>query len=111
MEIKVDEGKHATVTARAGGAEKVYWILKRNKQETVVAVDRYSYTFDAGRVVGDASCVLQFRAVYPHEVKTIDIPVTIREAIPEPIFTLRARQDGMVETPSRWRRRSAILKK
>ena len=62
--VTVDEGKSATVTAQAGGAQKVYWILKRDGAETVVAVDRYSYTFDAGRVVGDTSCVLQFKAVY-----------------------------------------------
>ena len=98
--LKVAEGKSATVTAHAGGAQKVYWILKRRGADAVVAVDQYSYTLDAGRVVGDTSFVLQFKAVYPDEVKTRAIPVTIREAIPEPVFTLRA--------PATWNGREAI---
>lgn len=86
----VDEGKTATVSARAGGAQKVYWILKRDGREAVVGTDRLSFTFDAGRVVGDTSLGLQFKAVYPEEIKTIDIPITITEKIPEPLFTLEA---------------------
>ena len=99
-EVAIDEGKSVTVTAQAGGAEKVYWILERNGREAVVAVDRYSYTFDAGRVVGDTSCILQFKAVFPHEVKTRDIPVTIKDVIPEPAFTVQA--------PPTWNGRETI---
>ena len=51
--IEVDEGKSATVTAHAGGAQKLYWLVKKDGLESVVAVDQYSYTLDAGRVVGD----------------------------------------------------------
>jgi hypothetical protein len=94
------EGKTATVTAKAGGAQKIYWVLKRNGKDTVVATDRLSYTLDAGRVVADTECVLQFRAVYAREVKTKDIPVTIKEDIPEPAFTLKA--------PSGWNGRDTI---
>ncbi|MDB5341380.1 MAG: putative protein of unknown function acetylesterase, partial [Planctomycetaceae bacterium] len=49
-QLAVGEGQNATVTAQAGGAQKVVWILKRNGHESVVATDRFSYTFDAGRV-------------------------------------------------------------
>ena len=98
--LTVLEGKSATVTGKAGGAQKVYWILKRNGQETVAAVDRFTFTFDAGRVAGDQSLTLQFKAVYPNEVKTLDIPVTIREDIPEPLFVLKA--------PSKWDGRETI---
>jgi len=99
-EIKVSEGKSATVTAQAGGAQKVYWILKRDGAETVVAVDRCSYTLEAGRVVADTAFVLQFRAVYANEVKIMNIPVTIKEEIPEPVFYLVA--------PAAWNGRDAI---
>jgi hypothetical protein len=57
------EGQRATVTAEAGGARKVSWIETRDGVEKVVAVDRFAYTFDAGRVAGDATATLQFRAV------------------------------------------------
>ena len=98
--LTVLEGKQATVTAEAGGAQKIYWILKRDGQEVVAAVDRLSFTFDAGRVVGDKSLTLQFKAIYAKEVKTKDIPITIKENIPEPIFTLKA--------PAQWDGRETI---
>ena len=89
-EIKVNEGQSLTVTAQAGGAQKVYWIIKRDGADTVVAVDQYSYTFEAGRVVADTDFVLQFKAVCANEVKIQNMAVKIREAIPEPVFYLRA---------------------
>ena len=98
--IKMEEGKQTGATAQADGARKVYWILKRNGAETIVATDRFSYTLEAGRVSGDTSYVLQFKAVYADEVKTKDIPVTVKEAIPEPVFTLQA--------PSEWNGRDTI---
>jgi hypothetical protein len=98
--IKVEEGKSLTVSGRAGGAQKVYWIVKRDGAEAVVAVDQNSYTIDSGRVVADTSYILQFKAVYANGVKTKDIPVTVKEAIAEPVFTLKA--------PSKWNGRDAI---
>ena len=89
-----------TVTAEAGGAQKVYWILLRDGLETPVAVDRFAFTFDAGRVTGDTTAALRFQAVYADSVKTKDIPITIREDIPEPVFTLHA--------PAAWDGRSTI---
>ncbi len=96
----VMEGKSATFTAQAGGAQKVFWILKRDGHERVVAVDRFSYTFDAGRVVGDAKATLVFKAVYPTGVKTRDIAITVKEDIAEPAFALKA--------PAAWDGRAAI---
>jgi hypothetical protein len=84
------EGKSATFAAQAGGAQRIYWIIKRNGTETVAAVDRFSYTLDAGRVSGDKALTLQLKAVYATETKTRDIPVTIRESIPDPVLTLQA---------------------
>jgi hypothetical protein len=86
----VAEGQTAEVTAKAGGAQKVYWLLKRGEQETVVATDRFSYAFAAGRVRGDGTAHLICRAVYPDSVQSKTIDITIREAIAEPAFTLTA---------------------
>ena len=98
--LQIDEGQSATLTAQAGGARKLYWILKRNGEENVVAVDQYSYTLAAGRIVGDTTCTVRLKAVYPDGTKILDVPVKIREAIPEPVFTLRA--------PSLWNGRDTI---
>src|SRR6185436_15020433 len=74
--LTIPEGRSATVTASAGGAQKLYWILKNGNRETVVATDRSRFTLDAGRVTGDQSLTLQLKAVYAHETQTRDIPVT-----------------------------------
>ncbi|MCE9533181.1 MAG: DUF2341 domain-containing protein [Planctomycetes bacterium] len=94
------EGQSVTFKAQAGGAQKTYWILKRDGRESIVATDRLAFTFDAGRVTGDQSATLQFKAIYANEVKTRDIPIAITDAIPEPVFTLQA--------PSKWDGRSPI---
>ena len=108
--VVLDEGRSVTLTAKAGGAEKVYWLLTRdgkddgkdngNGKEDVVAVDAFSYTCDAGRVVGDTRSRVRFKAVYPQEVKIIDVSMTVRDAIPEPQFTLKS--------PASWNGRDTI---
>jgi len=98
--ITVEEGKSTTVTATAGGAQKLYWVIKKDGVETIADVDQYHFALNAGRVTGDQSFILQWRAVYAGEVKTKDIPVTVKEAIPEPVFALKA--------PSKWNGRDTI---
>jgi hypothetical protein len=98
--ITVSEGKSAKVTAKTGGAQKIYWILKRGGVETVVAVDKPGFTIDAGRVSGDQSMTLVLRAVYANGVKNIEIPVTIKEDVPDPVFTWKA--------PATWDGRTTI---
>lgn len=96
----VPEGKSVTFTAQAGGAQKVYWTLKSEGRETLVAVDRFAFTFDAGRVTGDKTLTLQCKAVYPDGVKTKDISISVTETIPDPVFTLKA--------PAEWDGRATI---
>jgi hypothetical protein len=99
-QITLLENKSATVTAKAGGAQKLYWVLKKDGVETIADVDQYHYTLNAGRVTGDQSFIVQWRAVYANEVKTKDIAVTIKEAIPEPVLSLKA--------PTQWNGRDSI---
>ncbi|MEJ6643359.1 MAG: DUF2341 domain-containing protein [Akkermansiaceae bacterium] len=89
----VSEGQKVAFVANAGGALKVYWSLKSADEESLVAVDRFSFTFAAGRVAGDQVVTLQCRAVYPDGVRTKDITISIKEAIPDPIFTLAGPED------------------
>ena len=104
------EGKSVTVTAQAGGAQKVYWILKRDgagdrrRRGPVLATPSMPAAWPATR-----RCVLQFKAVYADEVKTKDIPVTIKED--DSRAGVHSESAGEVEwpgAPSRWCRRSAI---
>ena len=98
--LTVSEGKSAKITAQVDGAQKLYWILERGREETVVGVDLRSYTFDAGRVSRDETLVLQLKAVYPDRVRTKDVAITVKEAIPDPVVSLKA--------PEQWDGRKAI---
>jgi len=98
--ISVAEGKSVMIQAKAGGAQKVSWSLLRDGGESVVATDRFAFNFDAGRVTGDSQATLRFKAVYADGVKTIDIAITIQEAIAEPVFSFKA--------PANWDGRSTI---
>ncbi|KAB2642387.1 MAG: DUF2341 domain-containing protein [Verrucomicrobia bacterium] len=88
-QLTVLEGKHATFTVQAGGAQKIYWMLKADGKETLLATDVFTYAFDAGRVAGNKTATLQVKAIYANEIKTKDIPITIKEDIAEPVFTLK----------------------
>ncbi|MDA1043859.1 MAG: DUF2341 domain-containing protein, partial [Verrucomicrobia bacterium] len=94
VSIEIAEGERALITAKAGGAQKIYWVVKSGEQETIAAVDQFKFSFDAGRVKGDKTLSIKCKAVFADTVKTIEIPVTIKEAIPEPVFTL--------DSPVRW---------
>ncbi|MCP4454797.1 MAG: DUF2341 domain-containing protein [Planctomycetes bacterium] len=99
-ELTVSEGQSAKVAAKTAGAQKLYWILKRGAQETVVGVDRRSYTFNAGRVSGDDSVVLRLKAVYSHGARTQDVSIKIKDVIPDPVVRLKA--------PKQWDGRRTI---
>ncbi|MDA0765783.1 MAG: DUF2341 domain-containing protein [Verrucomicrobia bacterium] len=99
--VTIDEGAGATLTGQAGGAQKVYWIYKKDGQETVLATDQFSLDISAGRVTGNQNYVIQFKGIYPGGNQTVDIPVTITETVPDPQFTLSA--------PATWNGRDTIV--
>ncbi len=96
----VEEGKSVAFTAQAGGAQKVYWLLRRDGREEVVATDRFHFNFAAGRVTGDTVVILEFKAIFADGMKTKTIAITVKETIPEPVFTLKA--------PAAWDGRATI---
>ncbi len=117
-QLVVAENQSATITAQAGGAQKILWILKRDGRESIVATDRFSYSFHAGRVAksirspeneesdrgaisdNGLTATLTVKAIYADEVKSKDIAITVSDDIPEPVFTLVA--------PEKWDGRETI---
>jgi len=87
--VKMKEGAVVKLTAKAGGAQKLYWVRMDGSRETLLAVDQFTFDYAAGRVVGDQSFVIRLNAVYPNEVKTKDIPVQVQETLSDPVFTLK----------------------
>ena len=98
--VIMNEGATTRLTAQAGGAQKVYWIRQQGGVDTVLAVDQLTLDYPAGRVAGSQSFGIRFKAVYPTETKIIDIPITVNEAQPDPVFTLTA--------PATWDGRQTI---
>ena len=98
--LDINEGETQTLQATAGGAQKLLWILKRRGRETVVATDRFSFEFPAGRVRERELATLTLKAICADGVKSRDIPITIQDTIPEPQFRLQA--------PAEWNGRTAI---
>ena len=99
QQLTVREGERATVTAKAEGAQKLSWILRGDGPERVVGVDQLSYTLEAGRVRGNQKHTLLLKAIYPEGVKTREIPVTVQEAIPDPVISLKAPRQWGGRTP------------
>ena len=98
--LEMKEGTSISLSAKAGGARKVYWVLQDGEQEEILAVDRFNHTFDAGRVAEDKKVALRFKAVFASGVKTRTIPVAIRESVPDPAYTLKV--------PKRWNGRDEM---
>ena len=98
--LTMKEGTSIALSGKAGGARKVYWVLQDGAKEEILAVDRFNHAFDAGRVAEDKKVALQFKALFASGVKTRTIPVTIRETVPDPAYTLKA--------PKRWNGRDEL---
>ena len=86
--LVMKEGASIALSAKAGGARKVYWVSQDGDQEKILAVDRFNYTFEAGRVAEDKTVALQFKAVFASGVKTRTIRIVIQESVPDPAYTL-----------------------
>jgi autotransporter-associated beta strand protein len=86
--VTFNEGTTATLTGLAGGAQKVYWIRRQGGVDAVLATDQFSLNIAPGRVTGSQSYVIQWKGIYPTGIQTVDIPVTVAEDLPDPVFTL-----------------------
>ncbi len=87
--LVMKEGASMALSAKAGGARKVYWVLQDGDKKRILAVDRFNYTFNAGRVTENKTVALQFKAVFASGVKTHTIRIAIQESIPDPAYTLK----------------------
>ena len=86
--VTMNELATTTLTAQAGSAQKLYWIYKKNGQETLLATDQLTLNYNVGRITGNDSAVIQFKAVFAASTQTIDVPLTVIDTIPDPAFTL-----------------------
>jgi hypothetical protein len=98
--VETNEGTTVNLTAQAGGALKTYWSVVRGEEESVIATDRFTISFEVGRVIGDQAFKVRFEAVFADGVRSLEVPVTVKETLPEPEFVLQA--------PTHWYGRATI---
>jgi hypothetical protein len=98
--VMMNEGETVELVAKAGGARKIYWSVVEDDGESVIAADRFRLSLDAGRVNGDRTFKVRFDAVDDTGMRSIEVPVTVRERLPEPEFVLSA--------PTTWDGRGTI---
>jgi hypothetical protein len=84
QQLELDEGTIGMVTAIAKGAEKLSWEIHRGGATQMIAADRLRCAIEAGRVAKDDSFTVVLNALYPDGMRSIRIPVTVRDRIPEP---------------------------
>ncbi len=90
--LNIPEGTSMALAAKAGGARKIYWVLQDGDNEQILAVDRFNYDFNSGRVAENKTVALHFKALFESGLKTHTSPITIRERIPDPVYSLNVPQ-------------------
>ena len=99
--LEMAEGTVVELSANAGGARKIYWVLKDGNTEQILAVDRFHYQFNSGRVDDSKKITLEVRALYASGMKTKTIRIDIQENLPNPVYTLNV--------PKTWNGRDELL--
>jgi hypothetical protein len=86
--VTMNEAATTALTAQAGGARKVYWSYLKNAQETLLATDQLTLNHTAPRITGNENATIRFKAVFAAGAQTIDVPLTVIDTVPDPVFTL-----------------------
>lgn len=96
--VEVNEGGAVEFTATAKGALKTYW-KQLGDEKRILATDRLRLQFKPGRVTRDTQIALSFEAVYPDGVRRTELPVLVRNTLPEPAFALKGPAEWDGRTP------------
>lgn len=86
----VDEGSTVKLTGIADCAAGVSWMALSGPAPRILDPETRILAISVPRVAGDTVLVYRFTAAYADSAPYRDVRVRIREAIPEPVFTLPA---------------------
>jgi len=91
------EGSLVPLRAQADCASSFAWSLVSGPAVRILDPEQKELQIALPRVSGDTGMVFRFTAVYSDSTRVRDVHVTIREAIPDPVFTLPSDSvwDGM----------------
>lgn len=88
-QLDVGEDESQVLVAQAGGALRTYWTRVVDGRSTIVSTNRLKYEYASPRTAEDRKERIRFHAVYPDAVRTVDIPIIVRNSLPEPIISQR----------------------
>lgn len=89
-DMTVDEGAAVTLASVADCASAYHWTPVSGPAPRILDPDVKTLQFPAPRVTQDTVIVFRFSATFPDSTRERDVRVTVKEAIPEPAFTLPA---------------------
>lgn len=91
------EGGLISLRAQADCASSFAWSLVSGPAVRILDPEQTEMRIALPRVAGDTGLVFRFTAVYSDSTRVRDVHITIREAIPDPVFALPADSvwDGM----------------
>jgi hypothetical protein len=82
------EGSQLTLEAAIECASSINWSVISGPGPGILDPESRSLSLRLPRVAGDTAIVYRLTAAFPDSTRMRDVRVTIREAIPDPVFTL-----------------------
>lgn len=89
-DTSVPEGGGLVLTARAECASSLAWTEVSGPTVRILDPERADLQVALPRVAGDTEMIFRFTAVYADSIRSRDVRVRVREAVPEPAFSLPA---------------------
>lgn len=86
----IDEGAVVTLSGKADCASGVSWSALSGPAPRILDPETRDLTVKMPRILGDTVIVYRFSAIYGDSTAYRDVRVRIKEAVPEPAFTLPA---------------------
>lgn len=97
--LTVDEGQPVVLNGKAACAQSRFWSVVKGPAPRILDPEVDTLRLIAPRVESDTLLVYRFTADYGSEPVTKDVSVKIRNAIPDPLFTLPAKAKWNGSTP------------
>ena len=83
----VNEGVAVSLEGVADCAFFAKWTMVQGNSEVIIS-NSLTASYDAGRISGDQAMVFRFSGYYDGGWQTEDVNITIKEAVPDPEFTI-----------------------
>jgi hypothetical protein len=87
-DTSIAEGSLLTLEAGVECASAFFWSIVSGPAPRIIDPESRSLTVRLPRLSGDAAIVYRVTAVFADSTRNRDVRVTVREAVPDPVFTM-----------------------